>query len=1151
MKKQKKILIIPILILIVILSSCCKTFAKDDSATIELSEEYEKYLELSDEEKEKVIEPLMYDIPKTSPKITSPLKVAKMLKATADTKYSLKDVIPDNIVVKNQQTTNACWTFASLGMLESTLALMNYKNGINPIVYDFSERHMEYATSDTFKDGTNKNGFHRKVDSGGNSNTFEAYLTNGTGAISEKEMPFENNIDLIELSKIQNVNVITQLNDAINFPTYKATENKTQIKQQMKQHINDYGGIYAQIYGASLYNNECYNNKTGALYCDDDTKYQINHSVLIVGWDDNYSKDNFIESKKPQNNGAWIIKNSWGTEQRYTLEEMKNYIFKQLADKCAEYGWTSADMIPDEIAKKVFEELGYTIENDEAVMNIGDNGFMYISYEDVNVYKNLYGITNAQQEVTYDKIYQYNQFGGPMTIIYKKANKGRLATVFDKKTNETEYLTQVSINTPETYTCKVYVNPNGSSKEKSDLQLVQLKSGETVTFGAGYHTIEFKNPVQITGNSFTVVIEVEGTQTDKLSIATEYNYSEFFGENANSASALHNFDNVTVANGKCFIALGENSEEWIDTSKEHERYENLPNYDTTIKAFTTVKPSTPELENIEITTPPSKTSYYVGENFDKTGMVVKAKYSDETLKEITDYTIKNGTNLVENQSSITIEYQGKTITQEIEVKAKEPEKAITSINIKAKPTKTEYIQNKEELDLTGGIIEAIYNDGSKTNVPMNSNNVTVSGFNNKVLGKNTITVEYEKKTAQFDVEIKAEEQKPIVLERIEIATPPSKTSYIVGENFDKTGMIVKAKYSDGTSKEVTNYTIKNGMNLVEGQSSVTIEYNGKTVSQTINVKAKEQKPSVEKTITAISIKTKPAKTEYIQNKEQLDLTGGSIEVTYSDGSKTEISMNSSDVIVSGFNNKVLGKNTITVTYKEKTAQFDIEIKEEKKDDDNKGNVDVKKPQNSNFDNMQVKVTKMKSYDFTDTSKKEYSIISVDISNITFANENDKMEYYYYLSSNPNEINMGKWIKIENIDKKDNKISFEINTSDISNYEEVSKANDVYLYIKEIAILNNAEQEKITKSSKLEVNDTNIEKYIDGKKKEDINSDTIVNSTPGNQTPNNSSNTEKIDKTIATEVLPKAGKGMLMIGLILILAIVGRITYRKYKDIQVK
>ena len=37
-----------------------------------------------------------------------------------------------------------------------------------------------------------------------------------------------------------------------------------------------------------------------------------------------------------------------------------------------------------------------------------------------------------------------------------------------------------------------------------------------MTFGAGYHTIEFKNPVQITGNSFTVVIEVEGTVVETL-----------------------------------------------------------------------------------------------------------------------------------------------------------------------------------------------------------------------------------------------------------------------------------------------------------------------------------------------------------------------------------------------------------------------------------------------------------------------------------------------------------------------------------------------------------------------------------------------------------------------------------------------------------
>ena len=36
------------------------------------------------------------------------------------------------------------------------------------------------------------------------------------------------------------------------------------------------------------------------------------HGVLIIGWDDNYSKDNFYY-EKPENDGAWLVLNSWGT----------------------------------------------------------------------------------------------------------------------------------------------------------------------------------------------------------------------------------------------------------------------------------------------------------------------------------------------------------------------------------------------------------------------------------------------------------------------------------------------------------------------------------------------------------------------------------------------------------------------------------------------------------------------------------------------------------------------------------------------------------------------------------------------------------------------------------------------------------------------
>lgn len=33
---------------------------------------------------------------------------------------------------------------------------------------------------------------------------------------------------------------------------------------------------------------------------------------MVVGWDDNYSKDNFRDGVKPEKDGAWLIRNSWG-----------------------------------------------------------------------------------------------------------------------------------------------------------------------------------------------------------------------------------------------------------------------------------------------------------------------------------------------------------------------------------------------------------------------------------------------------------------------------------------------------------------------------------------------------------------------------------------------------------------------------------------------------------------------------------------------------------------------------------------------------------------------------------------------------------------------------------------------------------------------
>ena len=81
------------------------------------------------------------------------------------------------------------------------------------------------------------------------------------------------------------------------------------------------------------------------------------------------------------------------------------------------------------------------------------------------------------------------------------------------------------------------------------------------------------------------------------------------------------------------------------------------------------------------------------------------------------------------------------------------------------------------------------------------------------------------------------------LERIIIAKNPNKIEYIEGQNFDKTGMIVKAVYSNETSKKVENYEILGGENLEKGTINVKNSYtqNGvtKTIDQEITVKARE------------------------------------------------------------------------------------------------------------------------------------------------------------------------------------------------------------------------------------------------------------------------------------------------------------------------
>jgi len=1112
MKKQKKIFI-SIIIFFSILLSSCQVFAKEYMKA-EFSESFLNYLELSDEEKLNAFMPMPYDIEKTKAITKNPLRLVQMAKGSVLNRFSLKDYIPENMVIKNQMATESCWTFSSLAVLESNLALKDYKKRISTFdlnnesseenkkvtVYDFSERHMEYATSQTFAGGViNPLGFRREVGSGGNYRFYIPYLTNGSGAIPESEMSFENNQDKIDLEEIQGKTVVTQVNDTIIYPSYESYDDKTELIQQMKEHIQNYGAIDAVIHGASLFNSTCYNNATGGLYC----KHRLDantaiHDVAIIGWNDEYPIANF--KNEPSRPGAWIIKNSWGTEyDRCTLTEMKELVFQDYNNDCIANGWTEPTQVTDEFAKEKIVELGYIMEGDEAVIYKGDKGFMYVSYEDYNIYLQLSGIIDAET-INYENIYQYNEFGSNIKW-GDYVDKMYIASVFNKKTDGKEYLTQVSINAPETYTCKVYVNPDGTEKSSiEDLVPVQLEGGETETFDAGYHTIKFAEPVKIESDNFLVVLEIQGTREGIIEASFEVNKKISSGK-----STI--WDNVTISQGTCFVSFGDtfSNKTWLMTSNLQELTGgNMINADTTLKAFTTSK----VLETISVVNS-AKSKYVEGQDFDTTGLKINANYANGDIIDVTeDITILNGEDLKIGQTEVTFIYEGKSTKQTVEV----VKNTVESIEVKNAPENDEYWAG-EKFDVTGMSIDAIYRDGTRKMVQ-----VTESMIKDGQVLKNsqeTITVEYEGKAVTQKITVK---NNPVV--ELIMTKEPKKDKYIVGQDFDCDGIILVAKYAKGNEATVIDYEVTNGTNLQSEQTSVTLRYEGVQTTYPITVE--------EKSVTGIAIENMPKKTEYIQNKENLDLTEGKIKISYNDKTTEVMSMTSKDITVTGFDNTVAGKQTLTLTYKGYSISFEIEIKE------------LAKPVNSDFTKVQGIVKSIKGYSFSDTTKEPYMVVNVELSNIKKAVGNDTIEYYYYLSANNAENNIANWVKTDSLIDENGKFALEINTLEVSNFNDIVDADNLYLYIREVATRNDMVSELVTNANILEAENINIEEYVDGEKKVEINSEEIVNPTPG----------EPLDNSLAQDIIPNAGEKLLLIFLILIICALGRVAYLKYKDIEI-
>lgn len=494
--------------------------------TKECTEQYKIWSSLSEEEKSKYIEPFAHPIQFDKTYLSENNGPAVKAKSTLPNKYNLNDEIV--IPIKHQGNTNECWAFSMISVLESNITKRTGK-----VSERFSERHMDYATSQTFTDGKNSIGFSREVGDGGNALIALGYATNGTGFVKNSDMPFENNENKIKLSSI-NKKASVKINDAKIFTSlykYKDTttsktvvyngvdtqytdEEITAVRNHIKQYIMDNGALFTYTYANSkdYYNNEDILKAT-AYYCDSKTAIP-DHAVTIVGWDDDYAVSNFNEKHRPQNPGAYIILNSYGN----------------------------------------------------SVMN---NGYYYISYEDSLIESSVVGISDTE-DMDYSNIYQNDFYGytNPYTLNDKETLYG--ANVFTRNTDKSENLDEVVICVPITTNIEVYVNPNGDSLDKNNLVKASI---EKTAISETYNTVKFKTPIELTGNKFAIVIKYN-VPSGGVALGLELNYKTVLNKSTM-------FDCITAKEGESFLSLDAN--QWMDVNKLYK------DTNICIKGITTIK----------------------------------------------------------------------------------------------------------------------------------------------------------------------------------------------------------------------------------------------------------------------------------------------------------------------------------------------------------------------------------------------------------------------------------------------------------------------------------------------------------------------------------------------------------------------------------
>lgn len=375
----------------------------------------------------------------------------------------LKQKYNIDVGIENQKNLGLCNTFAIIKSMETNHAIKtgNYIN--------LSERYVSYMLSDDYY---TENGYaglvlepHEYEKDAIATSTIHSTeepmaILESIGTTTEKEIPYIN-YNKNELYQIENATPILKIDGYIHFPIISWPNIDDQLEKQwmniMKIHIMKYGALifvnespegenYNTTY--NTYNNQYKErwDELGILGKDEST--EMLHVLNVIGWDDNYPKENF--NIQPQNNGAWILQNSWGSE------------------------W-------------------------------GDNGYYYISYESDNIDEEILGILNTEKANLTSinhfskKLFNSEEYTPP------KEKRKYYGLKFENE-REGEYIDYIiaGIKSDQLFsTINVYIN-----KYDDTFDFKKTISLKMYSQNRYYSNIKLETPIKIESKKYSIIFEI-------------------------------------------------------------------------------------------------------------------------------------------------------------------------------------------------------------------------------------------------------------------------------------------------------------------------------------------------------------------------------------------------------------------------------------------------------------------------------------------------------------------------------------------------------------------------------------------------------------------------------------------------------------------